>query len=47
MMELPKELVEVNLDNLKDIVIKPRTKTCAFINTGWIIYYNFKDKIGY
>lgn len=46
-MELPKELVEINLDNLKDIVIKPRIKTCAFINTGWIIYYNFKEKMGY
>lgn len=42
MFELPKELFEVELNNLEDIEIKPRLH-----NDGWCIYYNFKKKMGY
>ena len=42
MFELPKELFEVELKNLEDIVIEPRLK-----DAGWCIYYNFKKKMGY
>lgn len=42
MFELPKELFEVELKNLEDIVIEPRGD-----DGGWYVYYNFKKKMGY
>ena len=41
MFELPEELFEIDLSNLKNIVVEPR------LNNGWTIYYDFKEKMGY